>query len=192
LEKVFDKHEWVKAVRGADISSSEYRVLLNVYSYTNGAGERAYPSVARLAQDCRLSESSVKNSLRALEKMAWLRKVKRGGRSGNGTTRATEYALAYPISTGNELPVQTLSTGKTEDVNRQNGASQQVTRYPPSCHKTSVHKTSGTRRNCARCGAASAPMGLGDDTDNWYCIPCWDEADDELQEKGKRIMEEKR
>lgn len=89
----FSKLLYLKGLHGANLTSSEYRVLVTVLCYTNANGEGAWPGVARLQDDCRMSERSVQRCLKSLRTKGWLRRVQLGSAKSG---RASEFALSTP------------------------------------------------------------------------------------------------
>lgn len=69
-----------------DVSSAEKLVLLGLANYSNRDSSVAYPSVATLAKDCCLSESSVRRAVTSLERRSLLmvfEDLAKGGNSSN-------------------------------------------------------------------------------------------------------------
>ena len=89
-----DKFAYIRALRGANLTHPEHRVLIAVWSYTDNNGQRAYASVARLAVDCRMAESTVRRCLIGLREKRFLHRCRRGGRDAE--PRASEYELCLP------------------------------------------------------------------------------------------------
>ncbi|CQD11855.1 hypothetical protein BN1232_02232 [Mycobacterium lentiflavum] len=128
----FDKHGYLKLLRGVDMTYSEYRVLVTMLSYSDGDGTHAHPGNARLAEDCDICERSVKNALVSLVKRGWLVKVKEGrGRGPGNPGVAAEYALTMPGSTCNRLPADSRVKVQKQDVFP---GSQGAAHYPPPDH----------------------------------------------------------
>ena len=138
----FSKLVYFKKLHGVEMKASTYRVLVTVFDYTNKYGKRAWPGVDNLSRDTCLSKSQVKRCLSELEQAGWLRKTKRGGRSGDGTTRATEYELTTPstahgcdVDYSELVPQRLISASSTAHSERLNGsfeAPQWLTGEPPS------------------------------------------------------------
>lgn len=89
----FSKLLYLKALHGADLTSSEYRILVTILCYTDANGEGAYPGPGRLSGDCNMSERTVKRCIKSLRIEGYLRRTKKGGRNPR---RASEYALSLP------------------------------------------------------------------------------------------------
>ncbi len=71
----------------------------------------ARPGIPRLMEDTGLSRSAVKQALERLEDEGFVVKGRRGGRSGDGRTYATTYALRLPqMSTATTTAVEKSST----------------------------------------------------------------------------------
>ena len=93
----FSKLDYLEGLRGADLTSSEFRVLVVIVGYANSAdGKNAHPGVERLAGDCGMTERSVKRCLKALTGKGWVRQGVRGGRDGSGQSWASSYELSTP------------------------------------------------------------------------------------------------
>ncbi|MFV8237464.1 helix-turn-helix domain-containing protein [Mycobacteroides chelonae] len=135
-----NKFEYLKALHGVDITPAQFRVLVTILDYSDQNGNRAFPGVENLVSDCCLSTATVKRCLAALEGAGWLTKVSRGGRSGDGRKRASEYALSAPDSTAHKRSVDidgqqiksTISTDQIDDLNSSSDACQQLTGDTPS------------------------------------------------------------
>lgn len=89
-------YKLMKALRGADIKASEYRVLTTLATYADRNGGNARPSNATLAMDCCLNIDTVTAALRVLKERGWIRLVQRGGGGGKGTGRANTWELCVP------------------------------------------------------------------------------------------------
>ncbi|SKU76428.1 Uncharacterised protein [Mycobacteroides abscessus subsp. massiliense] len=189
----FDKYAYLKALHGVDIAPNQFRVLVTMLDYTNQDGERAFPGIEKLSADCCISRATVKRSLAALEGAGWLTKVSRGGRSGDGRNRASEYSISQPSSMAHPCAVEEVgqrlkadtSTAHLDDLNGSNGKSQRLTGEPPSDHLTSRHLTSdheasarliANSENEARCYDCDARI-VGEPnynriTGHLYCLNC--------------------
>jgi DNA-binding transcriptional regulator PaaX len=88
-----DKFGYIRALRGADLTLAEFRVLVTVWDYSDEHGRHAYASIARLAADCEVSERTVRRCLVDLVAKGFLRRVRRGHRDGAGNPWASEYEL---------------------------------------------------------------------------------------------------
>lgn len=145
-----NKFEYLKALHGVDVTPAQFRVLVTILDYSDQNGNRAFPGVENLVKDCCLSTATVKRCLTALVDAGWLTKVSRGGRSGDGRKRASEYALTAPGSTAHERSVDidaqqlksSLSMDQIDDLNSSKRVPQQLTGDPPSDPLTPDPKTS--------------------------------------------------
>lgn len=139
----FSKLTYLKDLRGCRMKPSAFRVLVTVFSYTNAGGHHAFPGSPRLAEDCCMSVDTVNRSLKELVMMGWLRRVSRGGRSGDGAHWAAEYALTTPWGRDDDEP----QPGKWEPqpgnpfgVNLADEYGQPGTGAYPSDHETSDYE----------------------------------------------------
>jgi hypothetical protein len=109
----FSKLTYLKNLRGHQMSSGAYRVLVALFNYTDASGRHAYPGERRLADDTAIKERTVRAHLKWLTDNGYLIKGARGhGGGGRGHGIATVYAVALPA----EHP---LSTGEITSNNRQ-------------------------------------------------------------------------
>lgn len=92
------KLQWQKRLRGADLTNTEYRVLMTICSYTDKTLGNAHPGWARIVADSCITEKTAKKAVVALVAKGWLRLVEAGGNQ-YGKGRANVYALAVPLST---------------------------------------------------------------------------------------------
>ena len=121
-----DKFGYINALDGADLSLTEFRVLIAVWRHTDRQGQHAYASAARLAVECRISERSVRRCLVTLAQKRFLRRVTRGGRDIG--PRASEYALT-------PIPANPFGVGTSESqqaTGGQLGESQQAKSRQPT------------------------------------------------------------
>ncbi|NLE82382.1 MAG: helix-turn-helix domain-containing protein [Rhodococcus sp.] len=89
------KFEWMEALRGADLSHAEYRVLLNLSTYANSDLTNAYPSRATLCADSGVSGPTAKKALRRLVEKGWLVLTEQGGNQ-HWKGKANVYSLSIP------------------------------------------------------------------------------------------------
>src|SRR4030095_12060385 len=61
------KLNWYKTLRGAELTSGEFRILVLLSTYTNEHLENAHPGVELLAQDAGMTVRGVQLILRSLE-----------------------------------------------------------------------------------------------------------------------------
>jgi hypothetical protein len=143
----FSKLDYLRDLRGAKMNPSAYRVLVTVLTYARKDGDKAYPSVATLMDDCALSESTVKRALKYLYSAGWLRQEKRGRRGSDGVGWASEYSLTRP-STGSDYQSDSVSDGvPQEDLHESQqvtGECQQVTDDRSTGHQCTVNRSSTT------------------------------------------------
>lgn len=75
-----DKFQWAKELRGDTVlTSTEYRVLLVLWTYSDGNLADAHPGKTRLAADACVSVSTVKNALRRLRELGYIVLTEEGG-----------------------------------------------------------------------------------------------------------------
>lgn len=86
------KLAWLKGLRGADLTLTEYRVAVTLATYGNADGTSAYPSVATLAEACCLSPDATRRALHRLVGKGAVRLVKQGG-NATGKGQASVYAV---------------------------------------------------------------------------------------------------
>lgn len=60
------KLDWLKSLRGADLTPAEFCILVLLVSYSNASRENAYPGVARLAEDAGMDKRRVQRILQRL------------------------------------------------------------------------------------------------------------------------------
>lgn len=96
-------------LRGADLTASEYRVLMTIWTYSDEHMRKAYPSRARLATDCCMSLASVKRAVTALTAKGYLTIDARGGWSEGGN-RANVYHLSLPARGGGVMGDPTVGS----------------------------------------------------------------------------------
>lgn len=104
----FSKLNYLKSLRGKQISAPQYRVLVEVFNYTDEYGHDAYPGQKRLAEDTGMSARSVRDHLTWLVNNGYLIKVRRGRGNGlGGGGECTRYRLnTEPESTGESTGVK--------------------------------------------------------------------------------------
>lgn len=99
----FNKYAWLKLASNAYMGEdeerpdysptlAEHRVLIQIFNYTNEAGEGARRGSAKMARETGLSSRAVKQNLKSLVDKGWLRQQSQGGGRGH----AAVYALSYP------------------------------------------------------------------------------------------------
>jgi Helix-turn-helix domain len=118
----FSKLAYLKDLRGHNMPSTAYRVLVAVFNYTDASGQGAHPGQRRLAEDTGIKERRVRDHLRWLTEHGYLIEVSRGhGSGGHGV--ATVYALNLPAEsrTPHDEPTGKIqqATGNISSTNRQ-------------------------------------------------------------------------
>jgi hypothetical protein len=90
------KLNWYKTLRGAELTSGEFRILVLLSTYTNEHLENAHPGVELLAQDAGMTVRGVQLILRSLEDKGAILVTQEGG---NKTFKgaATVYALQVSL-----------------------------------------------------------------------------------------------
>jgi hypothetical protein len=85
LPKRMDQFARMRAVRDSTLDSREKLVLIMWVTFADGNDGAAWPSIARLAKATSLGKSTVRESLRELERLGWLVLVgsRKGGRMSN-------------------------------------------------------------------------------------------------------------
>lgn len=90
-----NKFVWMEALRGADLTHAEYRVLINLSTYARGDLTNAHPGLARLCEDAQVSQPTAKKALRRLVEKGWIVLTDPGGNE-HWKGKANVYALAFP------------------------------------------------------------------------------------------------
>ncbi|MGV9672465.1 helix-turn-helix domain-containing protein [Gordonia sp. NPDC003504] len=83
------KLDWLRSLRGADLTPLQFRVLVILATYANADGSDARPGVDRLIRECQTSRKSIQRSLRQLVEAGHIEVVSAGG----GRGRAAEYRI---------------------------------------------------------------------------------------------------
>jgi hypothetical protein len=71
---------WRGALADAEISANDDHVALRLSCYRSERGDSAFPSLERLARDCKLSKTTIVSAIAELEREGWLTKTPGGGR----------------------------------------------------------------------------------------------------------------
>ncbi len=106
-------YEYLKGLRGRDdLSDAEYRLLVDLATYSNGDLTNARPGFDRLAADlCHKSGTrSVRRTARSLQARGYLVVTKAGGAPRDGQRTANVYALALPATEGPHDPQSEVTT----------------------------------------------------------------------------------
>lgn len=95
-ERMF-KFVWEEQLQGAKQLTVTARWIGQVLATKdNGTDKAPFMSNTEIVERTGLSEKTVRNARKALEEAGWITVVRRGGRSGNGSTWATSYRLTIP------------------------------------------------------------------------------------------------
>lgn len=86
------RKEWDKR----DRSGNYLTVALSVHNYANGDGTSSYASAARISTDTGIPTRTVERALKFLRDEGLIHLDRSGGRSGDGSTWASEYSLRIP------------------------------------------------------------------------------------------------
>lgn len=92
----FNKIAYFTCLRGVKLPDGAARVLVALYTYADANGMNARPGADRLATDCCMGESTVRRHLKALVSKGFIHEDRRGGRSGDGSPRASTFRLTNP------------------------------------------------------------------------------------------------
>jgi DNA-binding transcriptional MocR family regulator len=79
-----------------DRSGNYLAVALAVYNYSSADGTSSYASAERVSKDAGISKRTVERALQFLRAEGLIHLDRRGGRSGDGSTWASEYSLRIP------------------------------------------------------------------------------------------------
>lgn len=99
--KVWD---WKKVIPGCDLGLAAKVILFNLSNYMNENGESCFPSIARMARDCKLTERCIYKHLREAEKAGFIMRVKRNPESNKS---GNQYFATLPE---NLLPLHSRSS----------------------------------------------------------------------------------
>jgi Helix-turn-helix domain len=150
-----NKIGYFKSLRGVKLPAGAIHVLTILYSYSDPDGGSIHPGVTRLAGDCDMGESTVKRHLKLLRHEGFLVLDSRGGRSGDGRTRASTYRLAIPNS-------QSLSSEPLSDSQSLTSDSQSLTSdVSKSQQWAPIKSLSSTKASSKRERALALPEGQG-------------------------------
>ncbi|GAB6920737.1 hypothetical protein JCM9803A_11870 [Rhodococcus erythropolis] len=90
-----NKFTWMEALRGADLTHAEYRVLLNLSTFANGDLTNAFPGLPRLCESSRVSVPTAKKALRKLIEQGWIVLTEEGGNQ-HWKGKANVYSMTLP------------------------------------------------------------------------------------------------
>lgn len=102
-DRALNKFTWMEALRGADLTHAEYRVLLNLSTWANGDLGNAYPGVSALCEAAQVSLPTAKKALKSLTAKGWIVLTERGGNQF-WKGKANVYSLAIPKGAAQSLP----------------------------------------------------------------------------------------
>lgn len=107
-----DKFAWQKALRGAkDLTHAEFRVLVNLATWTDEQLGNAFPGNAQLFEAACVSQPTGKKALRTLQDKGWLILQHRGGgRRPGGNGISNVYSVTTPKGVS-QLPPTTDDKG---------------------------------------------------------------------------------
>ncbi|WP_198020300.1 helix-turn-helix domain-containing protein [Nocardioides sp. J54] len=89
------KLDWMKDLRGADLTPAEFKVLVILATYTDKNMLNAHPGTKRLVEDTGLARSTVIAALGVLQERGWIRMTEQGGNQfGKGI--ANVYSIHTP------------------------------------------------------------------------------------------------
>jgi|SRR5829696_374871 len=111
------KLDWLKSLRGADLTTAEVYVLVLLASYSGASRENAHPGVTRVAEDSGLSKRQVQNILKSLTAKNAIAVTQEGG---NQVFKGA--ATVYKILTPPQRP-----KGNTDDPLQGNNGEAQFT-----------------------------------------------------------------
>lgn len=102
-----DIYDLLRRMRGEDLTSKEFHVLMMQYSYADKDGRGSYVSERTLAEDLGMSVSSLREHRRVLrDEKGWLVRLHRGINLGNGGSRASTYEIVIPTTAESSALVQ--------------------------------------------------------------------------------------
>lgn len=91
----FSKLAYLQLLRKARLTHAQYRVLVTILNYADADGTNAHPGFARLAEECRMSRSTVSKCIAFLKRSGWLWESARGFPSADGGN-ASVFELRIP------------------------------------------------------------------------------------------------
>lgn len=133
------RDRWEQCLRNDPrITRSSLLVLMLMATYGDRDGTRISVGIERICTDTGLGEATVRKAIKAGTRTKYLARDMRGHRLGDGSARSSEYHLTVPFpvtSTRSPVtvdessmrlarPVDTVSTVKTSDLNRQSVTAQ--------------------------------------------------------------------
>ena len=82
--------DWINTIWTTDLTANSKLLACNLRRYMNSTNDMAWPSIARIAGECNLSEQCVRKHLKILCAEGWLQQL---GQSNSGTFK---YQAQYP------------------------------------------------------------------------------------------------
>lgn len=98
-----DKFTWQKKLRGADLTKTEYCVLMNISTYTGPDLKGATMSVATIASDCRIDARWAQRNIKSLQQKGFLKITTPGGNAPGNTN-------TYEVTLPSQIGVVTMTT----------------------------------------------------------------------------------
>jgi DNA-binding transcriptional ArsR family regulator len=151
----FNKLLYLKELHGAKISAGAFRVLVTMLDYADQYGKNAYPGVARLANDCDMTERTVQRHLSNLRDGGYLVEESRGGRGRDGRGRASVYRIFMrherrdkTVDQGDKMRDSTRQNERFNMTNRARYYDATVTPSNPRSNPASKHAS----KPCPACG----------------------------------------
>lgn len=129
------KLNWLKSLRGVDVSATQYLVLVTISTYTDKNGLNAHPGWGRLQEDTGLQLNTIKKAVKVLMSKRLLILSEEGGNQ-HWKGKANVYELA---------PVLGVRTSETEGVRSGTEGVQSVT--GEGVNETHPHQTTNSSRS---------------------------------------------
>lgn len=169
------KLDYLKRLRGADLTPTEYMVLSTLCTYSRADLTGARPGWNRLIEDTLLGRSTVKRAVTSLTLKGFLVLVAEGG-NAVGKGFANEYRLTLPVihkgSVGGPLSDSGKgSTGEQEGVQTESARG-------PLVDPHQVSTSSGPRVIIPHASHAATAAAVGDALDAWENDPWMPMLDD--------------
>lgn len=162
------KLDWLKSLRGADLTPAEVYVLVLLVSYSNAAMENAYPGVARLAADAGMSDRQVQRILHNLVAKGAIVVTQEGG---NQVFRgaATVYKVLTPPQRKGDThdTLQDDKPGYKGDISGQKGDILGQTRVTPMSTHQVINQVINHHPDSYESGPTATQLGAchGEDQD---------------------------
>ncbi|GDX99996.1 hypothetical protein LBMAG48_24000 [Phycisphaerae bacterium] len=163
LPKRVDQFARMREARDSTLDSREKLVLIMWVTFADGNDGTAWPSIARLAKATSLGESTVRESVRELERLGWLVLV--GSRKGGRMSNRYRFQVPNPPDGGGLNPTP---SGPQPDT-PQRPTRQSVAPSPPQsvAEQTNQQNKEQTTQHTAAV-AALLSLGVGKD---WLAHP---------------------